>query len=288
MASKTIKTVRTVAELRTIIADWRKAGHRIILVPTMGALHEGHLSLVRLAKEIGDRVVVSIFVNPAQFAPNEDFGSYPRTFDGDLEKLSELSTDLVFAPPRDEVYPPDFSTHITVEGLSDGLCGTSRPHFFGGVATVVAKLLNQCRPDVAIFGDKDYQQLLVIRRMARDLDLGVEIVGGPIVREKDGLAMSSRNAYLTADERERAPQLHLTIEEIAEGLADGKSTGPLIDKGRVRLKEAGFEVDYLEVRDADNLTPIDGQVQEPARVFAAAMLGKTRLIDNVAVPGSHR
>ncbi len=288
MASKIIKTVRTVAELRTIIADWRKTGHKIILVPTMGALHEGHLSLVRLAKEIGDRVVVSIFVNPAQFAPNEDFGSYPRTFDGDLDKLHEISTDLVFAPPRDEVYPPDFSTHITVEGLSDGLCGTSRPHFFGGVATVVAKLLNQCRPDVAIFGDKDYQQLLVIRRMARDLDLGVEIVGGPIVREKDGLAMSSRNAYLTANERERAPQLHLTIEEIAEGLADGKSIKPLLDEGHARLKEAGFDVDYLEVRNAENLAPIDGQVQESARVFAAAMLGKTRLIDNVAVPGSNR
>ena len=286
MARKTINTVRTVDELRAIIADWRTAGHKIILVPTMGALHKGHLSLVRLAKEIGDRVVVSIFVNPAQFAPNEDFDSYPRTFEGDLEKLSELDTDLVFAPPRNEVYPPDFSTHITVEGLSDGLCGTSRPHFFGGVATVVAKLLNQCRPDIAIFGDKDYQQLLVIRRMSRDLDLGVEIIGGPIVREGDGLAMSSRNAYLTADERRRAPELHETIEDIAQGLADGKSTRPLLDKGHARLKEAGFDVDYLEVRNAESLAPINGKVQEPARVFAAAMLGKTRLIDNIAVPGS--
>ncbi|MDA7946280.1 MAG: pantoate--beta-alanine ligase [Hyphomicrobiaceae bacterium] len=286
MTQETIRTVQTVSELRKAVGTWRSANRKVVLVPTMGALHEGHLSLVRLAKETGERVVVSIFVNPAQFAPNEDFDSYPRTFEDDLEQLAKLKVDLVFAPPRDEVYPDDFSTHVTVAGLSEGLCGASRPHFFGGVATVVAKLLNQCRPDVAIFGEKDYQQLLVIRRMARDLDTGAEVVGGPIVRESDGLAMSSRNAYLTPDERKHAPELYGTLKDIAAGLATGAMVAPLLEKGRERLSGAGFDVDYLEVRNADTLQPIEGHVREPARVFGAAMLGKTRLIDNVAVPGS--
>lgn len=288
MTHKSITTVETVTDLRTLVNKWRSAGERIVLVPTMGALHAGHLSLVRLAKEVGDRVVVSIFVNPAQFAPNEDFDSYPRTFEDDLKELEKLRADLVFAPPRDEVYPENFSTHVSVDGLSEGLCGASRPHFFGGVATVVAKLLNQCRPDIAIFGEKDYQQLLVIRRMARDLDTGAEILGGPIVREEDGLAMSSRNAYLTPDERARAPQLHKTLTDIAGDLAKGGDVATLLEKGRKRLSDAGFEPDYLEVRNADTLEPIEGRVSEPARVFGAAMLGKTRLIDNLEVPGSRR
>lgn len=283
---KKIRTTTTIAGLRAEVASWRRENERIVLVPTMGALHEGHLSLVRLANEQGDRTVVSIFVNPAQFAPYEDFDNYPRDHESDLEKLSALGVDLVFMPPREEVYPEDFSTHITVEGLSEGLCGASRPHFFGGVATVVAKLLNQCRPDAAIFGEKDYQQLLVIRRMARDLDMDVEILGGAIVREEDGLAMSSRNAYLTAAERKKAPELFRTISGIAKELGAGADEKALLEDGRKRLTESGFNVDYLEVRDASSLDPVTGRIDVPARVFGAVVLGKTRLIDNVAVPGS--
>ncbi len=286
MQDKPIRTVRTVSDLRKAVDKWRSSGEKIVLVPTMGALHEGHLSLVRLAKETSGRVVVSIFVNPAQFAPHEDFDSYPRTFEDDLAQLAALEADLVFAPLRDEVYPEDFSTRVTVEGLSEGLCGVSRPHFFGGVATVVAKLLNQCRPDIAIFGEKDYQQLLVIRRMARDLDTGAEILGGPIVREEDGLAMSSRNAYLTQGERSRAPELYRTLADIASGLADGEDAETLLKAGRERLVAAGFELDYLEVLNADTLQPVQDRERETMRVFGAAVLGKTRLIDNVEVPGS--
>jgi pantoate--beta-alanine ligase len=283
-----IKTVASIKDLRNMVDDWRRAGDKITLVPTLGALHEGHLSLVKLAKKMGGRTVVSIFVNPAQFAPHEDFDSYPREHEKDLEHLAALGVDLVFMPPHDEVYPVDFSTHVTVEGLSDGLCGASRPHFFGGVATVVAKLLNQCRPDIAIFGEKDYQQLLVIRRMARDLDLDVEIVGGPIIREADGLAMSSRNAYLTPEERKKAPLLYKTVSEITEALGKGKSTHEVLEDSRKNLTQAGFDVDYLEVRNANTLVPLEGRISEPARVFAAAMLGKTRLIDNVAVSGRRK
>lgn len=281
-----VRTTTTISGLRTQVRSWRKHGDRIALVPTMGALHEGHLSLVRLANENGDRTIVSIFVNPAQFAPHEDFDSYPRDHESDLEKLSALGVDLVFMPPQEEVYPEDFSTHVTVEGLSEGLCGKSRPRFFGGVATVVAKLLNQCRPDAAIFGEKDYQQLLVIRRMARDLDIDVDILGGPIVREKDGLAMSSRNAYLTPEERAKAPELFRTISTIAEELSGGAASKGLIERGHKRLVKHGFYVDYLEVRNANSLDHVTDSVTVPTRVFGAAILGKTRLIDNVPVPES--
>ena len=281
-----IKTVTTIAALREQIAAWRAGNHSVCLVPTMGALHEGHLSLVKIANKTADRTVVSIFVNPAQFAPHEDFDSYPREREKDLEKLAAYDVDLIFAPARDEVYPEDFSTHVTVEGLSEGLCGVSRPHFFGGVATVVAKLLNQCRPNWAIFGEKDYQQLLIIRRMARDLDMDVDILGGPIVREADGLAMSSRNAYLNPDEREKAPLLYETILQIANVLGRGGQVSQELTNARSTLTKAGFDVDYLEIRNADTLAPIQDTVDEPARVFAAATLGKTRLIDNVAVPNT--
>jgi pantoate--beta-alanine ligase len=280
------KTVTTVAQLRKAVAQWRNGGERIALVPTMGALHEGHLSLVRLAGKKADRVVVSIFVNPAQFAPNEDLETYPRDEAGDMAKLHALGTDLVFAPSAKEMYPPGFSTSVKVGGLSEGLCGRSRPHFFGGVATVVAKLLLQCLPDIAVFGEKDYQQLLVIRRMARDLDIPVEVLGGPIIREKDGLAMSSRNAYLSTKERATAPLLYQTITQIAGDLSRGGETSAQIQSGIAALSDVGFKVDYLEVRNAEDLTPLAGTVAEPARVFAAVMLGKTRLIDNVAVPRS--
>jgi pantoate--beta-alanine ligase len=280
------KTLKTIKDLRATVDHWRIDGEKIVLVPTMGALHEGHLSLVKLARKTGDRTVVSIFVNPAQFAPHEDFDSYPRENHKDLEQLAELNVDLVFMPPRNEIYPENFSTHVTVEGLSEGLCGASRPHFFGGVSTVVAKLLNQCRPDVAIFGEKDYQQLLVIRRMARDLDMDVEILGGPIVREDDGLAMSSRNAYLTPEQRKIAPLLYNTITQIADALARGKVSDNTFNAARNSLSQGGFDVDYLEVRNAETLALTTGNANEPTRVFAAAALGKTRLIDNVAVPGS--
>ena len=280
----TLKTITTIAELRSEVRAWRSHGDKIVLVPTMGALHEGHLSLVRLAGETGDRTVVSIFLNPAQFAADEDFDSYPRDYDKDLEKLGQLGVDLVFMPPREEIYPQGFSTQVGIQGLSEGLCGASRPHFFAGVATVVAKLLNQCRPDVAIFGEKDYQQLLVIARMARDLDLDVEILGAPLIREPDGLAMSSRNAYLSADEREKAPLLHQTISELAEALAGGGAITEVLGAAAERLTQGGFEIDYLEVRNADSLAPVTTCVNAPTRVFAAVMLGKTRLIDNVAVP----
>jgi pantoate--beta-alanine ligase len=279
-----MKTVTTIAELRGEVRAWRGKGDSVVLVPTMGALHEGHLSLVRLAGETGERTVVSIFLNPAQFAASEDFDSYPRDYDTDVEKLARLGVDLVFMPPVEEIYPEGFSTRVSVERLSEGLCGASRPHFFGGVATVVAKLLNQCRPDVAIFGEKDYQQLLVIARMARDLDLDVEIVGAPIVREPDGLAMSSRNAYLSADERAQAPLLYRTIAEAAEALGRGGAPAEVLDAARGKLTQGGFEIDYLEVREAGTLAPVTCSVSTPARVFAAAMLGRTRLIDNVAVP----
>ena len=279
-----MKTVSTIAELRTEVHAWRSQGEKIVLVPTMGALHEGHLSLVRMAGDSGDRTVVSIFLNPAQFAPDEDFDSYPRDTDKDVEKLRPLGVDLLFMPRREEIYPQDFSTLITVPGVAEGLCGASRPHFFSGVATVVAKLLNQCRPDVAIFGEKDFQQLLVIRRLARDLDMDVEILGAPIIREPDGLAMSSRNAYLSADEREKAPLLYQTINEVANAIAVGEAIVDLLDAAGKRLTQAGFEVEYLEARDADTLAPVTTRANTPTRVFAAVMLGKTRLIDNVAVP----
>lgn len=283
MPSKSPKKIDTVAALRKQAAKWRKNGETTALVPTMGALHEGHLSLVRLARKKADRVVVSIFVNPAQFAPGEDLATYPRDEEGDTAKLAALGVDVIFAPGASEMYPPDFSTQVQVSGLTEGLCGRSRPHFFGGVATVVSKLLLQCLPDWAIFGEKDYQQLLVIRRMARDLDIPVKILGGPIVREKDGLAMSSRNAYLSDDERARAPMLHKTIAAAARKLADGAEVADVLETAHGDLADAGFSVDYLEVRNAEALTPIAGKVSEPARVFAAAFLGKTRLIDNVPV-----
>lgn len=273
-----------IAELRARVKEWRKAEETIALVPTMGALHEGHLSLVMLARKKADRVVVSIFVNPAQFAPHEDFESYPREREEDIAKLSALGVDLVFAPSRDEIYPKSFSTRVVVDGITDGLCGASRPHFFGGVTTVVAKLLNQCQADYAIFGEKDYQQLLVIRRMARDLDIDTEILGGPVIRETDGLAMSSRNAYLSPQERKTAPLLHTALMDAARAIADGRDVSAVLAKGSRSLDDAGFKVDYFEARNAETLAPVKHAGTGPVRLFGAAHLGKTRLIDNVAVP----
>src|SRR5262245_6986557 len=276
-------TARSVSDLRQSLAAWRKAGERIALVPTMGALHDGHLSLVALAKSTADRVVVSIFVNPAQFGPREDFLRYPRDEAGDLDKLAKAGANLVFAPGTAEMYPDGFSTKVVVSDLTGDLCGASRPNHFDGVATVVTKLLLQCAPDVAIFGEKDYQQLLVIRRLVRDLDIPVEILGGPIVREADGLALSSRNAYLSQAERKSAPLLYQTIVTVANDLSQGRGADDAAAAGRFKLEGAGFRVDYVAVRDPETLKPLSGPAKR-GRVLAAVELGRTRLIDNVAVP----
>jgi pantoate--beta-alanine ligase len=282
-----IVAARTVNELRAHLAKWRKAGERIALVPTMGALHEGHLSLIALAKTKADRVAVSVFVNPMQFGPREDFQTYPRDEAGDLKKLAAAGADLVFAPGADEMYPAGFNTKVSVADLTDDLCGASRPNHFDGVATVVAKLLLQAGPDIAIFGEKDYQQLLVIKRLVRDLDIPVEILGAPIVREKDGLALSSRNAYLSAAERRVAPLLFKTISEVAAELVQGRGCDDAVVAARYKLDAAGFRVNYVAVRDPDTLKPLHGPVKQ-ARVLAAVFLGKTRLIDNVPVPPTNR
>jgi pantoate--beta-alanine ligase len=274
---------RSVADLRSRVADWRRAGESVALVPTMGALHEGHLSLMRLAQAHCRRVVATIFVNPTQFAPHEDFDAYPRLEAIDRARLTAERVDLLYAPPAAEVYPDGFATTITVSGVSEGLCGQFRPQMFPGVATVVAKLLIQAAPDVAVFGEKDYQQLQVIRRLAADLDLPVAIVGGPTVREADGLALSSRNAYLTAEQRAIAPTLNRLLIRAAERLSAGDVAPPLLAAGRRELEQAGFgKVDYLELRAADGLAPLD-RADRPARLLAAAWLGRARLIDNVPV-----
>lgn len=274
--------VSTVAALRALLAGARKAGTRIGLVPTMGALHEGHLSLVRQTKVRCGVMVVSIFVNPAQFGPNEDFARYPRTFESDCTKLADLA-DLVFAPSVSEMYPDGFAARIEVGGPALGLESDFRPHFFSGVATVVAKLLIAAMPDEATFGEKDYQQLLVIRRLVADLALPIEIVAGQTVREPNGLALSSRNAYLSPEERKIASQLNIVLRDIAERLQLGELVNSVEAWGRECLLRAGFSsVDYVAVRDAETLVPIQS-LARPARVLAAAKIGTTRLIDNMSV-----
>ena len=278
------RVVRALSPLRRAVADYREAGEKLALVPTMGALHAGHLTLVRLAKKRAARVAVSIFVNPAQFAPTEDFGSYPRTFDADVTALAALSVDLVWAPPVELMYPNGFVTKITPEGPAKaGLEDTYRPHFFGGVATVVAKLFLQVGPDFAIFGEKDYQQLKVVTRMARDLDIPTKIIGAPTVREKDGLAMSSRNVYLSAQERVVAPTLYAVLNDCARKMKAGEHFGPVLEHGRFAIEQAGFRLDYLEARHADTLGAIANFKQGPVRLLVAAHIGKTRLIDNIGV-----
>jgi len=280
-----LDTVRTVADLRARVAAWEAAGERVAMVPTMGALHEGHLSLVRLGKARADRVVASIFVNPTQFAPHEDFDAYPRAEARDAGLLEGAGCDLLYAPTAAEMYPAGFATSVSVAGVSEPLDGQARPHHFGGVATVVSKLLIQCGPDIAIFGEKDYQQLLVIKRLARDLDLEVEIVGGPTARDDDGLALSSRNAYLSAKQRKIAGALPATLKGVIESLTAGQPVAQAEDRAIAQLHAAGFnKVDYVEVRDGETLARLGpGPVGPGARVFAAAWLGKTRLIDNMAV-----
>jgi pantoate--beta-alanine ligase len=281
-----LPVVRTVAALRAQVSAWRAEGLKIGLVPTLGALHEGHLSLVRRALQDADRVVASVFVNPTQFAPGEDFEAYPRNEARDAALLQSAGCALLFAPSPEEVYPPGFSTTVTVSGVTAPLEGERRPTHFAGVATVVAKLLIQAAPDVAVFGEKDYQQLQVIRRMARDLDIPTAIIGAPTVRADDGLALSSRNAYLTPAQRPIAGALNLIIKAVAQAAARGEPVEPAEQAGREVLIEAGFDsVDYLEIRGAEDLARLGpGPIGDaPARVLAAAWLGKTRLIDNVAV-----
>ena len=285
--SKKIKVVRTIKDLRKQIAKWREAGKSSALVPTMGALHDGHLSLVKLAHKQADRVVVSIFVNPAQFAPTEDLARYPRDEAGDLAKLDSVDVDLVWAPSVAEMYGPSFATRIVPEGAAEGLEGEFRPHHFGGVATVCCKLFSQVTPDVAIFGQKDYQQLCVLKQMVRDLNLPLELIGAPTKRETDGLALSSRNAYLTADERKIAPALYKTISELAEAVAKGADIAATTASAKSKLLAAGFKkIDYIEVRTAETLSALATTTApkgQDLRVLAAAHLGKTRLIDNVGV-----
>ena len=279
----TVPVLRSVSTLRAQVKSWRARADTVALVPTMGALHAGHLELVRLAKARCSRAVVSIFVNPAQFAPNEDFDRYPRDEAGDLAKLAGAGCDLVWSPGRAEMYPEGFATRITPAGAAEGLESDFRPHFFGGVATVCCKLFTQVAPDIAVFGEKDYQQLAVVRQMVRDLDLPLEIAGLPTVREADGLAMSSRNAYLSPDQRRTAPTIHAVITAVAEAARRGAAIDTAVAEGKKALESAGFKVDYLEVRDAGTLKAAEPGTQRPLRVLAAAWLGKTRLIDNVAI-----
>ncbi|SRR5579875_2946030 len=280
IGERDVATVATVDALRRRVAAWRDARESVALVPTMGALHAGHLALVARARALARRVVASIFVNPTQFGPNEDLSRYPRDVEGDRRKLAAAGCDLAFMPTVAEMYPDGFAARVDPGPLGRMLEGEFRPGHFVGVATVVAKLLLQTAPDVAVFGEKDYQQLLVIRRVVRDLDIAVRIEGVATVRESDGLALSSRNVYLAADERRIAPALHRTLAEVSRRFAGGDAAAP--EWGRRALREAGFaKVDYLEVRDAETLdAPRAGR---PARVLAAAWLGRTRLIDNLAV-----
>src|SRR5262245_48217694 len=279
-----VVVARNLAALRHRIARFRAAGETVALVPTMGALHDGHLALVRQARRKADRVVVSIFVNPTQFAPREDLATYPRTWDADLAALARLDTDLVWAPPAALMYPPDFATRIAPEGPARaGLEDKFRPHFFGGVATVVAKLFLQCAPDVAVFGEKDYQQLKVVTQMVQDLNMPLRIVPGRTVRERDGLALSSRNAYLTPEQRAVAPTLYRVLRDSTAEIRDRQPVASVLARGRKTLARAGFALDYLEARQADTLQPIRSLKEGPIRILVAAKLGTTRLIDNVGV-----
>jgi pantoate--beta-alanine ligase len=303
--------VRTIAELRQVVAGWRRNGKRVALVPTMGALHAGHVALVRRAAALADRTIVSIFINPTQFAPHEDLTRYPRNEAADLARLSAESCDLVWAPHPSEMYPDGFATRVVPAGAALGLESDARPHFFAGVATVCAKLFDAAVPDIAVFGEKDYQQLCVIRQMVRDLDMNLEIAAEPTVREPDGLALSSRNAYLSAAERAIAPALQRTLSDvarraaaIARGQADTSGKRPRasallpdpLTRGEPQLPQldalceeaakaivgAGFaKVDYVAVREADTLKVVSRATDRPLRVLAAAWLGTTRLIDSV-------
>ncbi len=278
-----MRTVETVDDLRQAVRAARERGGRVALVPTMGALHEGHMSLVRAARRQADAVCVSIFVNPTQFGPHEDFGAYPRQMRQDRAMLEAAGVELLFAPTVEAMYPQGFVTTVHVGELTETLCGADRPHHFDGVATVVSKLLLQAQPDVAMFGEKDYQQLLVVRRLVRDLDIPVRIEGCPTWREPDGLALSSRNKFLSAAERAKAPLLHRALQDVAARFRSGAAIAPHAARVAQELVEQGFAVDYLEVRDAEHLALLPQADGRSARVFAAARLGAVRLIDNLPI-----
>jgi pantoate--beta-alanine ligase len=278
-----VQVFETVADMRACVAKWRADGLTVAVVPTMGFLHRAHVAMIEAAQAQCDRVIVTIFVNPKQFGENEDFDTYPRDLDGDLAQLRAVGANAAFVPAPSEMYPPGFSTAVLVAGLTDGLCGASRPGHFDGVSTVVTKLLLQCQADDAMFGEKDYQQLQVVRRMVRDLDIPVRICPVPTVRDDDGLAISSRNVKLSADQRAIAPALYRELRAAAARIADGGSIVEAEAAGRAALDQAGFDkVDYFEARDAETLAPLVSLDRE-GRLFAAAFLGEARLIDNVAI-----
>ncbi|MDG2242287.1 MAG: pantoate--beta-alanine ligase [Rhodospirillaceae bacterium] len=281
--ASSITVVRDIGSLRHRLKDWRLANRTIALVPTMGALHAGHMALVEHAKALADEVVVSIFVNPKQFGPDEDLAAYPRPASEDWELLAAADVELLYMPDAPVMYPEHFQTYVKVTKVSQGLCGDHRPGHFDGVATVVTKLLLQALPDYAVFGEKDYQQLVVIKRLVRDLDIPVDIVGLPTVRETDGLALSSRNAYLSEDERAIAPVLYKELSAVAFDIANGARSSERCSQAADALLKAGFDtVEYVDARDAATLAPLTSQ-GKPARVLAAVTLGKARLIDNVPV-----
>ena len=279
----TPEIIRTLVELRSKVAGWKAAGESVAVVPTMGALHQGHLSLVRAAKEACDRVIVTIFINPKQFNNPEDYKNYPRTEEEDARKLIALKADVVYVPDGEQMYPNGFATTVSVEGITQGLCGAHRAGHFDGVATIVTKLFTQTHADKAFFGEKDYQQLQVVTRLARDLDLPIEGIGCPTIREEDGLAMSSRNLLLSDRARTWAPELHRAMEEMSEGLLAGGDLETLRAAAVSRVERAGFtQVEYLDLRSADQLELMTTP-NRPARLLAAAWLAGVRLIDNIAV-----
>jgi len=278
-----VQTVRELGALRAAVSAWRAEGaQRIALVPTMGALHAGHIALVEAAKAPGTRIVASIFVNPKQFAPGEDLDRYPRREAGDARMLSEAGCDLLWLPPVEVMYPAGFATNVRVSGVSEGFDGAARPGHFDGVATVVAKLFNQATPDVAYFGEKDFQQLAVVRRMSRDLDFDIEIVGVPTQRDDDGLALSSRNIYLDDEQRAKAVALPRALGVAARSIARGDDADDALAEAHASLIAAGFAVDYVALVDAETLAP-DPAAEQPRRLLAAARMGATRLIDNIAI-----
>ncbi|MDX1974371.1 MAG: pantoate--beta-alanine ligase [Rickettsiales bacterium] len=280
-----ISIAQDLAGYQSALTELARLGKRIALVPTMGALHEGHASLVRIARQHADAVAVSVFVNPKQFGVNEDFDKYPRTLESDIHTLREAGVSLVYAPPIQDIYPEGYATTVSVSGLDSILCGASRPGHFNGVATVVTKLLLRTLPHVAIFGEKDYQQLCIIRRLVTDLDMPIQIIGAPIMREDDGLALSSRNRYLTPEERAIAPTLYRTLTAMAARLENGEALAAVLEDGKKQITAAGFKLDYLDARAEGTLAALD-TLNGPARLLVAAWLGKTRLIDNITV-GTH-